>query len=320
MSGVSAVTVRAPRWLVAAFLTLAALAGCTSGSGGGTQASPPPGTDVVVGSFNFDESKLLAEIYAQALEYAGIPVRREFTLGPRELVQPAMRQGLVDLLPEYLGSALTSVRPDAAEQLDLSDRTQVLAALRTALAPWQLAVLSPAAASDQNAFAVTRATAQRLRLRDLSDLAAVAPRLVLGGPSECPQRPYCLRGLERVYGIQVRRFVPLDSASQRATALEEGVIDIEVTFTTDGRVAPGSFVLLTDDKHLEPVESVAPVVSRRALQRYGARLTDALRAVSAALDQRSLSFLNWRVSVAGKDIHSEAQNWLRRHGLTGAAR
>lgn len=321
----SAVTVRperAVRQLMAAVLAaIAALGAVTGCSGSSPESRPtqaPPAAEVVIGSFNFDESALIAEIYAQALEHAGIAVRRQFRLGPRELLHPALRQGLVDVVPEYLGSALTSLTTSSSGAPGPGEQSSVLARLRAALAPWQLTVLTPARASNQNAFAVTRATARRFGLRSLSDLAAVAPKLVLGGPSECPQRPYCLPGLERVYGIAVRRFVALDSESQRVTALEQGVIDIAVTFSTDGRLATGAAVPLIDDKRLEPVESVAPVVSRRALDRYGPALTKALDAVSAALDQRGLTFLNWRVSVAGKDLRSEAGSWLRRHRLVGA--
>ncbi len=303
------------RYRLAAVLAAAAVAAGCAPSGERAEQLPPPSA-VVVASFNFDESALIAEIYAQALEHSGIPVHRELRLGPRELVQPALRQGLVDLVPEYLGSALIGLTPGAGPSgIDLSDPAAVLAALRSALRSRGLVVLRPAAASDQNAFAVTRSTAARYGLHTLTDLAAVSPSLVLGGPSECPRRPYCLAGLERVYGLQVRRFVAVDSESQRATALEEGVIDVGVTFSTDGRLRAGSAVALVDDKHLQPVESVAPVVSVRAVERYGRRLAAALDAVSAALDQRSLGFLNWRVSVAGKDLATEARNWLHRHGL-----
>lgn len=309
------------RWIAATLAGTVAVVITSCTSSGDRSEQPPLSAAVVIASFNFDESALIAEIYAQAVEHAGIPVRREFRLGPRELVQPALRQGLIDITPEYLGSALISTTPGAGDRaINLADPGAVLAALRAALAPWRLIVLHPATASDQNAFAVTRTTARRYGLRTLTDLARVASRLVLGGPSECPQRPYCLAGLERVYGMHVRHFLPLDSESQRATALEEGMIDVGVTFTTDGRLAAGSVVALVDDKHLEPVESVTPVVSQRTASRYGARLTGTLDAVSAALDQRSLTFLNWRVSVAGKDIATEARSWLYRHGLIGTAR
>jgi osmoprotectant transport system substrate-binding protein len=284
---------------------------------GGRSASAPnsaPSSDVVVVvSFNFPESELLAEIYAQALEHNGVPVRRAFDLGPRELVQPALRQGLADVVPEYLGSALASIEP--AAPVEWTEPRGVLTALRRALAPSRLVALQAATASDQNGFAVTTATAARLHLRTLTDLAAVTPPLVLGGPTECPTRPYCLAGLRDVYGLKVKQFLAFDDEKQRATALDEGVIDVAVTFTTDGQLATGRLVLLRDDRRLQPTEEVVPVVSSRAIQRYGAALQNALDSVSAALDSRSLRFLNWRITVAGQDYRAEARGWLQRHGL-----
>jgi osmoprotectant transport system substrate-binding protein len=295
----------------------AVLAGCAHGPD--RPVGPPtPSESVVVASFNFPESELLAEIYAQALEHAGVPVRREFDLGPRELVQPALRQGLVDVVPEYLGTALASIAPGSA--VDWTDSDAVLAALRHELAGWHLRALRPAAALDQNGFAVTPATAARLHLRTLSDLASVQPRLTMGGPSECPHRPYCLAGLERVYGLKVKQFLPFDDEAQRIEALDEGVIDVAVTFTTDGWLATGHLLLLRDDRGLQPTEEVVPVVSNRVMQRYGAQLVHALDAVSEALDSRSLQFLNWRVDVAGGDVQAEAHGWLQRHGLLTGAR
>lgn len=303
-----------PAGVLAAVAALTVLVACTQASQRAPTASgAAPADAVVVTSFNFPESVLLAEIYAQALEHAGIPVRRDLDLGPRELVQPALREGLADVVPEYLGTALTSVLPAAA--VDRGDSTAVLAALRRALVPLHLVALQPAAASDQNGFAVTRSTADRFALRTLTDLAEVRPPLILGGPSECPSRPYCLAGLQRVYGLRVKEFMPFDDPAQRAAALAEGVIDVAVTFTTDGALASGRLVLLRDDRRLQPTEQVVPVVSDRAVQRYGAQLSAALDGVSAALDTEGLRFLNWRISVAGKDIPAEARAWLDRHGL-----
>ena len=127
-----------------------------------------------------------------------------------------------------------------------------------------------------------------------------------------------LAGLERVYGVHVKQFLPFDDQAQRATALDEGVIDVAVTFTTDGQLATGRLVLLQDDRHLQPTDLVTPMVSARALSRYGAPLRNALNAVSAALDTRSLIFLNWRVGVAGEDIRAEARGWLNRHAILAA--
>jgi osmoprotectant transport system substrate-binding protein len=293
---------------VVAFVVM--LTACESSRREGSHGAASTGA-VVVTSFNFPESELLAEIYAQAIERAGLPVRREFDLGPRELVQPAQRQGLVDVVPEYLGAALASITPN--RKVDWTDPQAVVTALRQTVAPWGFQMLEPSAAEDQDGFAVSPSTADRLHLRTLSDLGAVAPRLTMGGPTECPQRPYCLAGLERVYGVHIKQFLPFDDQAQRATALDEGVIDVAVTFTTDGQLATGRLNLLQDDRHLQPTDLVTPMVSARALSRYGPPLRDALNAVSAALDTRSLIFLNWRVGQAGKTIQAEARGWLDRH-------
>ena len=307
------------RLVAVAVVLITALAGCGHASRPAPSSTGAPDA-VVVASFNFPESELLAEIYAQALEHAGVPVRREFDLGPRELVQPALRQGLVDVVPEYLGSALASIAPDTT--LDWTDPRAVLAALRRDVAPWHLVVLQPAAASDQNGFAVTKSTAARLHLRTLSDLAAVAPRLTLGGPTECPQRPVLPgRTAAGIWRAGQGNSSHFDDETQRATALDEGVIDVAVTFTTDGQLATGRLVLLRDDRRLQPTEQVAPVVSSRALSRYGARLREcAGRGVGARSTRAASRFLNWRVGVAGKSIRAEAQGWLDRHAVLDAAR
>lgn len=298
-----------------ALTAFAVLAGCTSSPTAAPSSSSGDGDPVVITSFNFAESSLLAEIYAQSLEHAHIPVQREFDLGPREIVRPALQRGVADLVPEYLGTALSSADPGAAVQH--RSTAWLVAGLRRVAARWHLSVLRPSRASDQNGFAVLKSTAERLHLRTVSDLARVARTLVLGGATECPSRPLCLPGLRRVYGVEFRRFLAFDDEQQRLTALEQGVIDVEVTFTTDPRLAEGSIVLLRDDRGLQPVESVVPIVTDSVVQRYGSQLTEALDAVSAKLDSRSLRFLNWRVEVAGKDARAEAHNWLKRHGLLG---
>jgi osmoprotectant transport system substrate-binding protein len=289
---------------------LLVLAACTPSS---TRTGGTPARDdsaVVVASFNFSESALVAEIYAQALERAGIPVRRELDLGPRELVQPALEQGLVDVVPEYLGTALRSFGPEL--RVDASDPIAVRARLVDALAPKHLELLAAAPAQDQNGLAMLETRAGELGVRTVSDLRG-HPDLVLGGPPECPVRDFCLRGLQQVYGLTFAQFVPLASLAQEQTALEQGVIDVAVMFTTDGRLAEETLTLLDDDRHLQPVENIVPVVSTRSRERYGERLTAALDSVSAQLTPAGLTFLNWRVDVDGKDIADEAAGWLARH-------
>ncbi len=291
-----------------AVLAACLLAACNP-SGGGTR--PAPSADAVVASFNFPESRLLAEMYAQALEETGMTVRREFDLGPRELVLPALRQQLVDVVPEYLGTLLTAVDP--ASGADRADPEAVRAALAGTLAGWGLQLLSPAPAQNQNGLTVTRATAARLGLERTSDLVPVASRLTVGGPPECPERRYCLPGLEEVYSLRFKGFVPLARDVHVRRALEDGVIDVGVLFTTDGILAGDDFVLLADDRGLQPAENVVPLV-RSGLPRAG-EVAGALDAVSAGLTTENLRFLNWRVAVAGKTTAAEARGWLIRHSL-----
>jgi osmoprotectant transport system substrate-binding protein len=267
----------------------------------------------VVASFNFPESELLTAVYGLAVRHAGIPVQLQLDLGPRELVQPALEQGLVDVVPEYLGTALTSLVPHPG--VPMSDPAAVRAALARALARWRVQVMAPAAAQDQNGLVVTDATARRLDLRTVSDLRPVAGRLTLGGAPECPDRPYCLPGLHRRYGLRFAGFLPFDTESQRVTALEEGVIDVAVLDTTNGNLATGDLALLADDRHLQPAENVVPVITGRAMARYGPRLAAAVNAVSARLTSSALLFLDWRVEVAGAPVLAEARGWLERHGI-----
>lgn len=299
-----------------AFVTLV-LISCRPGGMAAKRAATTPGRAVEIASFNFTESKLLAAIYAFAVEHAGIPVRLRLGLGPRELVQPALEQGLVDLVPEYLGTALTSLEP--APAVAMSSTVAVRRELAHGLARWHVRVLEPAAAQDKNGLVVTRGTARRLHLRTLSDLGPVANKLALGGPPECPRRPYCLQGLHTVYGLHFARFLPFDTERQRFAAVQQGVVDVAVMFSTDGYLAAGDLAWLTDDRHLQPVENVVPVVTDRAVARYGPRLVRVLNAVSARLTSNDLLFLNWRVDVAGKDVLAEARGWLERHGLLSPA-
>ena len=297
---------------VACSLALTLVASCQRG------AAPPRGAGagrgaVVVASFNFPESELLAAIYGLAMQHAGIPVRFRLGLGPRELVQPALEQGLVDVVPEYLGTALASLEPRPG--VPMSDAAAVRAALADTFVRWHVQVATPASAQDQNGVVVTAATAHRLRLRSVSDLRRVAGRFVLGGAPECPDRPYCLPGLRKAYGLRFARFMPFGTEAQRITALRSGVVDVAVLDTTDGNLATGELALLADDRHLQPAENVVPVITDRAMARYGNRLAGAVNAVSARLNSRALLFMDWRIEVAGAGVQAEARAWLQRHGI-----
>jgi osmoprotectant transport system substrate-binding protein len=307
---------RGARWcgaLLAVTVAGAMLACCACG---GTAATPPgraPGTTVVVGSFNFPESGLLAAIYALALMQAGIPARLQPGLGPRELVQPALAQGVVDVVPEYLGAALASLESPA--DVAMSDPAAVRRELARVLAPYHVQVLQPAAVQVHNGLVVTAATAARLRLRTVSDLGPHAAQMVLGGAPECPQRPYCLPGLRRAYGLEFARFVPLATEQERIDGVRRGAVDVVVTDTTGGYLANSGLLLLADDRQLQPADNIVPLVHAGVVERHGARLADALDAVSARLTTNDLILLNWRITIAGQNVLAEARAWLERQGI-----
>jgi osmoprotectant transport system substrate-binding protein len=311
-----------PERRTAAYVACLALAivccACTSASGSGPAGSAngvgQHGAEITVGSFDFPESVLLADIYAGALTAEGFPVRVLPDLGPRELVDPALMSGLVQVVPEYSGSALEFV------SLGRQSATSGVTATGRALAGWAagrgLVAGRPSAAQDANVIVVTAATAARYGLRSVADLARVAPRLAFGGPPECPERVYCLPGLKQVYGLRFRVFVPLDAGGPLTLqALQAGDIGVALLFSTDPAITADHLVVLADDRGLQPTENVVPLVRRDVVTRYGPRLLAVLDAVSARLTTDSLRALNARVELRGQDPRLVAESWLRTQGL-----
>jgi osmoprotectant transport system substrate-binding protein len=280
----------------------------------GTPAEDARGDDAItVASFDFPESLLLAEIYAQAIEGVGIRVERELALGPRELVMPALLEGLVEFVPEYAGSGLQFLAGDGSTSPDEEINHQRFA---ERLRPLDVTALDASPAEDQNGFAVTAETAQRYGLRTLSDLARVSRELVFGGPPECARRPFCLPGLERSYGITFGQvFSNLDAGGPRTvSALAEGTVDVALLFTSGGAIDLNDFVLLEDDRRLQPAENVTPVIGTGVLDRFGPSLADTVNAVSGLLSTRELRMLNAEVA-RGATPEQIASRWLASNGL-----
>jgi osmoprotectant transport system substrate-binding protein len=270
---------------------------------------------VVVGSFDFPESDLLAQLYGQAFSAAGFAVVYARDVGPREVVEPALWQGMIGFVPEYSGSALAYLDRDAQAT---SDANATMARLRTALGTHGLVPLAPAPAQDQNAVAVTRATAATYGLETISDLAKVAPQFRFGGLPECPRRPLCLEGLSTTYGLSFGQFAPLPGTDVVATALQLGGIDAGTVFSTDGVLLGAGLVVLEDDRGLQPADNVVPVVRSDLLAALGARaadLTAVADRISARLTTAELQSLNLQVS-RGRSTTDAAAEWLRASGLT----
>src|SRR5674536_396751 len=207
---------------------------------------------------------------------------RTLGLGSREVVEPAMEQGLVDLVPEYAGSALrflqsaaaSSTSPAGAESSVTTAVADAATSLSAALGERGLVALALAAAEDQNGVAVTAATATARGLHQVSDLAPIASSLAFGGPPECPERPFCLAGLRDRYDLRFRVFLPMPSRQITAEALLGAEIDVGMLETTDPHLGDGRIVHLADDRGLQPAENVVPVVRRQVAERYGSGLAD----------------------------------------------
>lgn len=299
-------------------LVVLLLSGCSDGDEGPS----PPQSGIRVASFDFAESRLLAEVYAQALRRGGYHVAPLPALGPREIVAPALEQGLADLVPEYTGSALrflagTGGPPVPAAPGPAAPMTgpEQQRALQAALARRGLTALAPAPGQDQNGVVVSRPTAELLNLRTVSDLGPVAGQLSFGGPPECPERPLCLRGLQDRYGLEFQSFVPFTSRPATAEALLAGQLDVGVLETVDPYLADGLLVLLEDDLALQPAENVVPVVRTAVVDEHGPGLVRLLDRVSATLTTAAMVELNRQVVLEGRPLDQVAAGWVQRHGL-----
>jgi osmoprotectant transport system substrate-binding protein len=263
-----------------------------------------------VAAYDFAENQILAAVYAAGIRRAGLPVAVQSGVGTREVVEPALEQGVVDVVVDYLGTALDFVEPAGTARRATADGLH--AALGTALGPRGVTVLGYAAAEDQNGFAVSAAFAAAHQLTRLSDLVPLAAGLTFGGPPECRDRPLCLPGLRDVYGL---RFGTEQTVPSRAATVEElvaGEIDVGLLETTDARLGSAPVVLLADDRALQPHENVVPLVRTAVLDRWGNRLRTALDETSARLTSQEVVALNRAVDVDGLTPQEAARQWWKR--------
>lgn len=297
--------------VIGAILLVVALvaAACSSGDDSGSRE----GTTIIIGSANFGESELVAEIYAQALEADGFTVERKFNIGAREIYAQALEAGELHLVPEYVGSALSYKGGTPT-----SDTATTTEDLRAIWAEDGISVLEPAPAQDKNGFVVTAATATAGGFATVSDLASANGTLVLGGPPECPEREFCLQGLESVYGLQFAEFKPLDVGGPLTVAALEGdEIQVGLLFTTDGVIAAKGFVLLEDDQGLQPAENLIPALRTDIASEYDGNIESVLNAVSAELTTGDLTEMNKLTGYDGEDPAQVASDWLESVGITG---
>ena len=289
-------------------LLLAACGGGDDALEGGTQ--PNEQSSVTVGSTNFSEQLILAQMYAAVLEKAGVDVTVRPNLGNREVVFPALEKGEIDLLPEYNGSVLSFLNPDATE----TTSDEVNTALTPLLDGKGLVALEPSPAEDKDGWAVTKETADKYGLAKVSDLKGNASQLVIGGPPELKTRPSGIPGLKKVYGIEdFKEFKALDAGGPLTTsALNKGDIDVGRVFTTQGAIAENGWVLLEEDKPLEPAQNIVPIGRKDAMTD---QVTQALNALAPKITTEELTKLNKLVDVDKQDPEKVANDWLTQQGL-----
>lgn len=289
-------------------LAFAALPACGDDGEQGTSRSELADDVITVGSFDFRESIVVAEVYSQALEGAGFRVRRAFDLGPREFVGPALEAGLVELLPEYAGTAAEFHSLGTAEPTD--DVAFTHRELQRAISGLPVVALEAAPAQDANTFVVTAATAQRLGVTALSELAAEAGELTFGGPAECASRRLCLVGLDDVYGLQFGEFVALDAGGALThQALLQGDVDVALLFSTDPLIAARDLVELVDDRGLQPAENITPLLRTEIVDRWGDGVVTVIDGASAELTTSAVRTLNEAAGTPDADVGSVVAAW-----------
>ncbi|MFE2415886.1 ABC transporter substrate-binding protein [Streptomyces hokutonensis] len=309
------------RHMAAAAVLLLAATGCSTGPSLENQGAvtEPPGDShhLTIGSAGFTESDLLAQMYALLLKQAGYKTSL-LTVANRELYEPALESGQIDVVPEYAATFADWLNaktngPDAPA-VGSPDLATTVKALRQLATPRGLTVLDPGKAVDQNAFAVARSYAREHHLKTLSDLGASGLKVRLAAGDECVQRPYCEPGLKKTYGIDVAAVDPKGvGTTQAKSAVQSGQDQMVLTTTTDATLDDFGLVLLADDKHLQNADYVVPVVNRSRAGSPG--VTKALGKLNDVLTTADLASMNQQVDSWRRLAQDVARTYLKDKGL-----
>lgn len=309
---------------IAVLGTACTLAACgSSGSSAKTTTSAPPSTpassgassalptapgSITVGSADFPENEILADIYGDAMAAKGVTVTKKLNIGERPVYMAAMKDGSIGFIPEYSGSILVYLSPTATAKTP----ADVFTALQAAAAP-SMTALNYAQAQDSDTITVTKATASKYNLTSIADLAPVAGKLKFGAPAGFKTRADGIPALKSVYGVTFKLFVPLSAGGiSTVTALKNGTIDAADIFSTDPSIAANGFVSLTDPKSMFAAQNIVPLVDTAKLTQP---MADASNAVSAKLDTATLAGLVTKVAVDKQDPDAVAKAWLSSVGL-----
>ncbi|MFI5858152.1 ABC transporter substrate-binding protein [Streptomyces parvulus] len=297
------------------------LAGCATGPSledrGNVTAPPGDSHRLTVGSAGFTESDLLAQMYALLLSDAGYETSL-ITVANRELYEPALESGQIDVAPEYAATFAdwlnAKSRGADAPPVGSPDLATTMRELRRLAAPRGLAVLDPGRAVDQNAFAVTASYARRHDLKTLTDLGESGLKVRLAAGDECVERPYCAPGLRETYGIDITAVDPKGvGTTQAKRAVQNGSDQLVLTTTTDATLDAFGLVLLADDKKLQNADYIVPVVNRA--RAGGEGVAKALGKLNAVLTTADLAGLNQQVDSWRRLPEDVARSYLRDKGL-----
>lgn len=296
--------------------------GADTGGGGETAAeqirSNPDnaGTTITVGSKNFTEQKILGEIFAQGFEAAGYTVKKELNLGDEKTALKALEENEISAYPEYTGTALLSFFGVKSDDIP-TDPQQAFDQAKQGFAEKDLTAYPPTPFTSSNEVAITKATQERLGgITKISELADKAGELTLYGSPECRQRLDCLLGLQQVYGLAFKRFVPV-AIDLRHQVLEQGKADLSIVFTTDPQIQRNDEVLLEDDKGMFPPYNSTLVVRNDVVEAAGEDLPRVIEQVEAGLTDDVMQELNARVDLDKKTPEAVAGEYLRESGLIG---
>ena len=304
------VHIRGLALLAALIVLLATACGSSNPLGGGAVSGDLK--SIKVGSADFPESKIIAEIYAQALSANGFTVAKQFGIGSRETYIPAVKDHSIDLIPEYTGNLLQYFDPKTTATA--SDDVEL--ALARVL-PGDLSILTPSPAADTDTVAVSAETAKKWNLKTIGDLAQHSAQVKFGAPSEFLQRTEGLPGLKAEYGLDIApaNFVAISDGGGPATvrALVDGTVTAADIFSTSPAIVQNNLVVLDDPKHNFLAANVVPLV---ASQKKSNLLKTVLDSVSAKLTTKALIDMNTAVSGnSGVDADQAAKKWVQDNGF-----
>lgn len=280
------------------------LVGCASaGSLDGSSSENTGGDAITIGSANFSENVLIAHIYAEALNDAGVEANVKPNIGSREVIVPALQDGSIDLVPEYSGALLAYLGGDDTA----FSSADVLTALDEVV-PEGLTLLEAAEAEDKDTLVVTAETAKKYNLVSIADLKPVAGEMVLGGPPETKDRRAGVPGLKELYDVTFGEFKSVDLGGPLTVAgLNGGDIDVALMFTTQSAIAENGFVSLEDPEYMSLAENIIPVLRS---DRTDPKIVEALNAVSAKLTTEDLIRMNREIEVDKKDPQKVARAYV----------